>query len=365
MSASVSITALIASNSAAAAATNINLYRKTTSSSTTTTTNAAKSTIFTSTSNSKPNFTASSSSSSHYHHPFILRVTNDPASSSSTSESELSATDERTVADRIVDGLNFGELCNEFECISSPLVESTARQLVRDILELREGNRALGTFAVSVKYKDPVRSFSGRDKYKRPLWITSALEKPSVVSLLNSSLFFIYFCNSLYSKQQKCKIRTSFVVIVTYEQSVQEMSMLSTSVLSIKWTIKGKAKNIIGGDLIVRINSQFTLNQISGQVIEHEEFWDLSASSAIAKAYFWTSRRLYATIEGGKDLADLAKTISSKFPREKQNTEIYPDPSGDPTKFFQRDDGFQRDVYQIGLFLALVYFVVQLLRTTL
>lgn len=56
-------------------------------------------------------------------------------------------------ADRIVDGLNFGELCNEFECISSPLVESTARQLVRDILELREGNRALGTFALSVQYK--------------------------------------------------------------------------------------------------------------------------------------------------------------------------------------------------------------------
>ncbi|KAM2895719.1 hypothetical protein FF1_010781 [Malus domestica] len=328
MSASVSITALVASNPAAAAATGT-LHRKTTSSSTitTTTSTAAKRTVFTSTSNSKPNFTASSSSSSHYHHPFILRVTNDPTSSRSTTESELSTTDKRTEADRIVDGLNFGELCNEFECISSPLVESTARQLVRDILELREGNRALGTFAVSVKYKDPVRSFSGRDKYKRPLWITSALEKPSV--------------------------------------SVQEMSMLSTSVLSIKWTIKGKAKNIIGGDLIIRINSQFTLNQISGQVIEHEEFWDLSASSAIAKAYFWTSRRLYATIEGGKDLVDLAKTISSKFPREKQNMEIYPDPYGDPTKFFQRDDGFQRDVYQIGLFLALVYFVVQLLKTTL
>ena len=59
----------------------------------------------------------------------------------------------RSEADRIVDGLNFGELCNEFECISSPLVESTARQLVRDILELREGNRALGTFALSVQYK--------------------------------------------------------------------------------------------------------------------------------------------------------------------------------------------------------------------
>lgn len=34
-------------------------------------------------------------------------------------------------------------------------------------------------------------------------------------------------------------------------------------------------------------------------------------------------------------------------------------------QFFQRDDGFQRDVYQIALFLAVVYFVVQFLRTTL
>lgn len=59
----------------------------------------------------------------------------------------------RTEADEIVDGMEFGELCNEFECISSPLVESTARQLARDILELRQDNRALGTFAVSVKYK--------------------------------------------------------------------------------------------------------------------------------------------------------------------------------------------------------------------
>ncbi|CAB4316109.1 unnamed protein product [Prunus armeniaca] len=285
------------------------------------TTSPANKSIFTSNSNSNSHFTTASSSP-HYHRPFLLRVTND---SSGSSESER-----REAVDRIVDGIEFGELCNEFECISSPSIESTARQLVRDILELREGNRALGTFAVSVQYKDPVRSFSGRDKYKRPLWITTALHKPSA--------------------------------------SVQEMSMLSTSVLSIKWTVKGKPKNIVGAiasDLIIRINSQFTLNQISGQVIEHKEFWDLSASSAIGKAYFWTSRRLFATIEGGKDLADLVKTISNQFPREKQNMEIYPDPSGDPTKFFQRDDGFQRDVYQIALFLALVYFVVQLLRTTL
>lgn len=60
---------------------------------------------------------------------------------------------ERSEADKLVDGMTFGELCDEFQCVSSPAVESTARQLVRDILEMREGNRALGTFAVFVKYK--------------------------------------------------------------------------------------------------------------------------------------------------------------------------------------------------------------------
>lgn len=229
-----------------------------------------------------------------------------------------------------MDGMDFGELCNEFECNSSPQVESTARRLVRDILELRDGNRAFATFAVSVKYKDPIRSFTGREKYKRPLWITDALDNAKV--------------------------------------AIQEMGMLSTSVLNIKWTIRGKPKSFlgsIGGDLIIKVDSKFTLNQISGQVIEHEETWDLSASSPIAKAYFWASRRLFATKEAGKDVVDSVKDLSNKVTARKENVEMYPDPSGDPTKFFQRDDGFQRDVYQIALFLAVVYFVIQFLKITL
>ncbi|KAJ4956968.1 hypothetical protein NE237_013751 [Protea cynaroides] len=258
------------------------------------------------------------------HHPFLLRVTND----SNRTEVSPDSVIERSEADNLVDGLNFGELCNEFECNSSPSVEASARQLARDILELREGNRALGTFSVSVKYKDPIRSFTGREKYKRPLWVTGALDKPSVI--------------------------------------VQEMVMLSTSVLSIKWTIKGKPKFFLAvGDLILRVNSRFTLNQISGQVIEHEEFWDLSSSSAFAQTFFWTSRWLFAATEAGKDTADVVKDITKHFSMEKDNLEIYPDPSGDPSKFFQRDDGFQRDAYQIALFLAVLYLVVQFLRTTL
>ncbi|KAK4282985.1 hypothetical protein QN277_014290 [Acacia crassicarpa] len=246
----------------------------------------------------------------NHNHSVLLRVAND--------------------ADKIVDGIDFGELCNDFECISSPLVESTARQLARDILELRDDNRAFATLAVSIKYRDPLRRFVGLDKYKRPLWARDTLNNPSV--------------------------------------SVQEMVMLSTSVLSIKWTIKGKPKSLIGriaGVLILRVISRFTLNQISGQVIEHEESWDLSNSSAVAQAFFWTSRALFAALESGKDLVDIAKDVSSPLPTKKDNLEIDPDPSPDPTKFFQRDDSFQRDAYQIVLFLAVLYFLVQFLRTAL
>lgn len=113
------------------------------------------------------------------------------------------------------------------------------------------------------------------------------------------------------------------------------MMMLSTSLLSIKWTLRGKPKSplfSIGGDLIVKIHSKFTLNQISGQVIEHEEIWDLSESTFLAQAYFWASRRLFATSETGKDVVDFVKDFTKRLTPENKNVEMYPDPSGDPTK---------------------------------
>jgi hypothetical protein len=40
--------------------------------------------------------------------------------------------------------------------------------------------------------QDPLRTFVGREKYKRPLWATSSLEKPTVVrfNLHTLSSFF-------------------------------------------------------------------------------------------------------------------------------------------------------------------------------
>ncbi|GJN16950.1 hypothetical protein PR202_gb03979 [Eleusine coracana subsp. coracana] len=221
-------------------------------------------------------------------------------------EAGAGASAKRSRMDELVDGMDFGELCNEFECISSPYVEATARQIARDIIELREDNRAFNCYAVSVKYK-----------------------------------------------------------------TVQEMSMQSTSTLTIKWAFRGKPKNpffaAVGGDVMVRVDSRFVLNQISGQVLEQVDSWDLSASSLPAQAFFWLSRRVYSTVESGKDTIEAVKSTASGLSSKKdQDIEAYPDPSGDPTKFFQRpDDGLSQDVYQIALLLAMIYFVVQFLKTTL
>lgn len=106
--------------------------------------------------------------------------------------------------------------------------------------------------------------------------------------------------------------------------------MLSTSVLRIKWKVKGKPKSFlaaVSGDVIIKVTSKFTLNQISGQVIEHEESWDSSSSSPIAQAYFWTSRRLFAASESTKDLVDVSKDLTANLTTRKENTEIYPDPT--------------------------------------
>lgn len=83
--------------------------------------------------------------------------TSDRGPEDGATTSVVDKTAEKTEVDRLMDGLSFGQLCDEFECISSPAVERTARQLVKDIIDLREGERSLSNFGVNVEYK--VRMF--------------------------------------------------------------------------------------------------------------------------------------------------------------------------------------------------------------
>ena len=120
-------------------------------------------------------------------------------------------------------------------------------------------------------------------------------------------------------------------------QAVREMVMESTSVLTIKWVLRGQPKLAGSGDLVLSIKGTFTLNQISGQVVEHIEDWDLSGSSPLAQVYFWLSRLSYSTLEGGKDSLDALKELNDKVSdglRSNQNENVYRDPT-DPNKVSQ------------------------------
>lgn len=76
------------------------------------------------------------------------------------------------------------------------------------------------------------------------------------------------------------------------------MVMLSTSVLRIRRTIRGKPKSII-----TAIGRDFPI---------HSERDQRSGSVSIisaAQAFFWASRSLFATVETGKDLPKSVKNL--------------------------------------------------------
>jgi hypothetical protein len=83
--------------------------------------------------------------------------TEDGRRTSSSSTGGTTKTIELTEVDKIMEGVSFSQLCDDFECISSPAVEKTARQLLKDILAIREGNRSLGNFGIFARYKVCVR----------------------------------------------------------------------------------------------------------------------------------------------------------------------------------------------------------------
>ncbi|CAI7843580.1 unnamed protein product [Closterium sp. NIES-54] len=83
-------------------------------------------------------------------------------------------------------------------------------------------------------------------------------------------------------------------------QHMLGMSMESTSVLVITWQLRGYLV-IPGGLLDARVTSTFTLNQISGQVINHRDQWDVASSALPIQLAFWASRLAWSTSEAIKD----------------------------------------------------------------
>ncbi len=120
--------------------------------------------------------------------------------------------------------------------------------------------------------------------------------------------------------------------------TLHEMTMLSTNMFNIKWTLHGKLKIlptlVPWGDVILLVDSTFTLNQINGQVIEHEDELDLSTWNPLAQAYFLKSWLACLIVEAIKDITKIMKGVRKTFNQGKKNdrSSYYLDPFVDLRK---------------------------------
>lgn len=217
-----------------------------------------------------------------------------------------------------VAGLPDGAVCDDFECTVSPACELTTKQIARSLVK-KETEASI--VAKDVKYKNPYVSFKGKDKYA----------------------VFNYWKDELGDG----KVR------------IRKMSMAKEDVACIEWTIEGESK---AGKIVVDVKSMFTLNLISGRVLEREDTFRLDNCPVQTKAVFISSMSAYSLKAKAKDMAEVAKRISGSFSSfDESDEEYFADPR-DPNKFFQQQDNTMSDAFQLATLIAAIYAVVKVLE---
>lgn len=231
----------------------------------------------------------------------------------------LLALQSTTVADSSVSEAEIENLdrqyCDDFVCNSSPAVEATIRSLARDI-ERANGVWTRNLFAATVVYKDPYRSFKGREPYARQDFIPHSIQSPTV--------------------------------------KVTRMEMIDGSTAKISWILTGNL-----GPLPVVVNgfSKLLLNLLTGQIERHEDSWETSGLGAVA----WNvSRLIWSAKMSSVDAANASKNLIQSLSSGDEEDGSYTtmrDPT-DPTKFFQHKDPFYNDaIFYMGVLAVLYVFV--------
>lgn len=209
------------------------------------------------------------------------------------------------------------QYCNDFICTSSPSVEPTVRTLANDVENCVDGRRTERVYSAEVTYKDPLRSFTGRDKYQRMKHIAETVTDPKA------------FITGL-------ELKSLETVVMTYR-------------------LEG---NTPGGKLDMDFTETYKVNQITGRVMQHEVAWSFGRTGAPAAAYFTATRTAYSTKQAAVDLSEAAETLLAA--EENPNKDFQGDPN-DPMKFFQQEDTSMNDMLTFAFFATALYAVVQVL----
>lgn len=218
---------------------------------------------------------------------------------------------------RKIEGLA-DKFCNDFECTGSPAIEPTVRALAKDIeRSVCNSNRTMTNYLMQVKYSDPLRSFEGREKYATMKYISDTIGDPKA--------------------------------------SITGLKMETPDVVLISYRLEG---NTPAGKLDMDFEERYTMNQITGRVLEHKVSWDTARTGAPAAAFYVASRTAYSK---KLDLQDASDNLNATFDDMMgQDDQMQGDPT-DPLKFFQQQDNTYNDMFVFAAGVTLIYAVVQVL----
>jgi hypothetical protein len=214
-----------------------------------------------------------------------------------------------------IEGLS-SEYCDDFVCTSSPAVESSVRQLAKDLQ--RANGKWTPIYASNVEYQDAFRKFKGPEGYTKLDFVPTNVQEAAV--------------------------------------SITSMRMLDNSSAQIRWRLRGKLGML---PLDVAGTTEIALNLLTGRIEKHKESWDLSKCSPPAAAAWNASRALWAakraSADAGKRANEVLDTLTSI---DDEDSFQQPNPN-DPMKFFQQKDTFKQDALLLGGVLLLLYTLAQ------
>lgn len=223
-------------------------------------------------------------------------------------------------------------VCNDFVCISSPNVERTIRQIVKDLETLREGG--VNCYSELVTYSDAFISFKGREPYRSFTFNSDTMMSASEVGELS-------------------------VGGGPYSIRVVNIEMTATDSVAISYRMQGTMKAYGGSfDVDVLYNANYSFNLISGRVINHTLQWDMSKTAPQNAFVFLLARLQYSVTRKFQDVSGAIQTFLDEGLDGNNNSNLTVDPR-DPNKFFQQQDNTFQDAVQFCIALTLMYVLVK------
>lgn len=235
--------------------------------------------------------------------------------------------------------------CDAFECKgTSPAVESSLRQLARDLRDGKDSNRSIFPYAKDVRFSDGARRFSGSEKFKS----------------CNCELNSIFGGEKISSSDNSKTNNNDNIRNRKFTNWVDSIEVLpGGSVAKILWRIESK-----DGKAKVKVETTLEMNLITGKVLSQDDQWTFLKGGEIIES---KRKALAVPDKVGNAMDEIMRTVddATRAARELVNSknggedDFAVDPN-DPMKFFSYENNQNRNLSEFALLLALLFLISKL-----